>query len=190
MIKRLGIGFVLTLFSGLALAGIWNTTYSIVGGAAYCASYIGTRCSVTVPAGPANVTGNETVPADTNLSGGSAQPQTVLLSMASLNALPIDVVAVTTASPSGISATNISGGVLYNATGTITAANITLPLAPADKQRYIIAANYTITTLSVAAGAGSTLSVTTPTVLTASTTVPQGYEYMYDLASLKWFRLR
>ena len=33
-------------------------------------------------------------------------------------------------------------------------------------------------------------AVSTPTVLTASTTVPQGYEFLYKSSSLKWYRIR
>lgn len=179
-------------------AGLWPTL-PIVGGATYCAgtsssatgTIIGlvTGCPNQVPAGPTIVTGNEQIPADTRLSGGAA-PQTVLVPMASLNALPLTFVTVTSSSPATVTAANTSGGVCYNATGTITSANITLPLAPIDGQQYQVCANYTITTLTVAAAAGSTLSVTTPTVLTASTTVSQGYTFIYNLASTKWFRLR
>lgn len=193
---------------GLALAGSIITSayaagmfpdYPVVGGATYCAGStqsatgtltgVQTGCPNQVPAGPTIVTGNEQIPADTRLGSGIA-PQTVLVPMASLNALPISFVSVSSASPSGISAANNSGGVCYNSTVTITAANITLPVAPIDGQQYVVCSNFTITTLSVAAGAGSTLSVTTPTVLTASTTAPQGYTFIYNLASLKWFKLR
>ena len=178
-------------------AGIWPD-FPIVGGATYCAgasqsatgSIIGlvTGCPNQVPAGPTIVTGNELIPADTHLAGGSA-PQTVLIPMAALGALPIQFVSVSSASPAGISAANNSGGVCYNSTVTITAANITLPVSPIDGQQYSICSNFTVTALSVAAGAGSTLSVSTPTVLTASTTVNQGYTFIYNLASTKWFRL-
>ena len=179
-------------------AGLWPDM-PIVGGATYCAgssqsatgTIIGaiTGCPNQVPAGPTIVTGNEQIPADTRLAGGSA-PQTVLIPMASLNALPITFVSVSSANPAGISAANNSGGVCYNSTVTITAANITLPLAPVDGQQYSVCSNTTITALSVAAATGATLSVTTPTVLTASTTVPQGYTFIYNAASTKWFKLR
>ena len=47
-----------------------------------------------------------------------------------------------------------------------------------------------IASLTVTANTGSTLSVTTPTVLTASTTVPQGYQFMYVASTTKWYRIR
>src|ERR1017187_6842209 len=141
-------------------AGLWPDM-PIIGGATYCAgntqsatgTIIGavTGCPNQVPAGPTIVTGSEQIPADTRISGGAA-PQTVLIPMASLNALPITFVTVTSAggNPANISATNTSGGTCYNSNIAITAANITLPLAPIDGQQYVICSNYTITALSVA----------------------------------------
>src|SRR5262245_32904679 len=66
--------------------------FPIVGGAAYCGGYstgvAGQVCTVNVPAGPTALTGNELIPADTQLSQGQA-PQTVLLTPRSLNGAPI-----------------------------------------------------------------------------------------------------
>ncbi len=191
MFKKIALGlFALVTIGTVAFAegGFWSN-WPIEGFASYSCGSVNAVSNCTVPAGPTAVTGNERVPANTNLSGGQS-PQNILLSMAALNALPMQVVAVTSSSPAGISASNISGGVLYNSTVTITQAQVTLPVNPIDQQKYVIASNFTITTLIVTAGAGSTLSVSTPTVLTASTTVPQGYKFMYDLASLKWFRIQ
>src|ERR1017187_7992194 len=91
-------------------AGLWPDM-PVIGGATYCAgtsssatgSIIGlvTGCPNQVPAGPTIMTGNEQIPADTRLAGGGA-PQTVLVPMASLNALPISFVTVTSSSPAGI----------------------------------------------------------------------------------------
>ncbi len=82
-------------------AGNWSTL-PIVGAPAFCGSIIGsgpsqsgvtgqgagavgvgagTICGQTIPAGPPELTGEETVPADTNLAG-SAPPQTVAIPMA------------------------------------------------------------------------------------------------------------
>jgi len=198
-LKVVGLAVAGLTISSIAYAAGMFPDYPVVGGATYCAgssqSAVGTiigsitGCPNQVPAGPTVVTGNEQIPADTRLSSG-ANPQTVLIPMASLNALPIQFVTVLHASPAGISAANNSGGVCYNATETITAANITLPLAPIDGQQYKVCANFTITALAVYAATGATLSVTTPTVLTASTTAPQGYTFIYNAASTKWFKLQ
>lgn len=180
----------------LYAAGMFNT-YPIVGGAATCANFatnpttgaVLTTCNgPAIPAGPTIVTGNELVPADTGLTQG-LNPATVRVPMASLNALPITVTTVSATAPTTVAANN-SGGVCYVSTTTITSATITLPVAPIDGQQYAVCSSNTITTLSVAAGSGSTLAATTPTVLTASTTAPQGYRWLYQLSSKKWVRLQ
>src|ERR1039458_6101694 len=95
-------------------AGLWPDM-PVVGGATYCAgtsssatgTIIGlvTGCPNQVPAGPTIVTGNEQIPADTRLAGGAA-PQTVLIPMASLNALPIQVVSASSVNPPWVGASN------------------------------------------------------------------------------------
>lgn len=184
--------FALIAFGGIALgqSGFWSN-WPIVGGASYSCGSVNGVSNCTVAAGPTTITGNENIPGNTNLSGGRT-PQNVLFSMASLNANPISVVTVTGTNPANISASNLSGGVIYNASGTITSASITLPLSPADKQQYAVNANRNITTLFVGAPAGTTMAANTaPTVLTASTVGgSQGYRFMYDVASTSWFRLQ
>lgn len=79
--------------SSFAIAnGMWPTL-PIVGQPSFCAAFIGqgpqtggatgnaptlTTCAQTVPAGPTGLTGNENIPADTELAGG-ANPQTVTI---------------------------------------------------------------------------------------------------------------
>lgn len=83
---KLVAGLAAVAISGvLAHAAGMFQGYPIVGGPSYCdgastAGVPGTAavCNVTVPAGPPAVTGNELIPADTNLSQGQA-PQTVLI---------------------------------------------------------------------------------------------------------------
>ena len=194
MFKKIGLTLIAFLAAGsiAAFAGMWPN-FPIIGGASYCSSTVNGVCVNTVPAGPA-LTGNETIPADTNASGGQS-PQTALLSLADVHALPL-AVQVVTQSPSvagatDISASNISGGILYTSTATITQASITLPALPVDKQTYSIASNRTITLLVVNAGGTNSMGGNTkPTVLTASLTAPQGYEFMFNLADTSWYRLR
>lgn len=188
MFKRLGLSLVLIAYATVASAQEWPNI-PIIGGASYCSSMVNGHCSNTVAAGPAK-TGLETVPADTNASQGQS-PQTAKLSLASLNALPITVVPVTTP-PAAVSASNLSGGVLYTSTTTITAATVGLPIAPFDQQQYTISSNRTITTLTVVAGSSATLigSNSNPTVLTASTTAPQGYKFIYNAPDTSWYRLQ
>lgn len=192
--KRLLLGAVaLIAASTLALAGGMFQGYPIVGGAAYCvgsstAGVPGTTptCNTTAPAGPSVVTGNELIPADTQLPSGQA-PQTVLLSMASINALPyvlLDGVSQTYTVP------NTVGKVILTHSTTITSAAITAPAAPVDGQTVEIGADHTVTTFSFVANTGQTLAATTPTVLTASTTGTQGYKFIYVASTKKWYRLQ
>ncbi len=204
MIKR-------KIAAGLALAGLVVTTayavglfpdYPIVGGASYCAgtsssatgSIIGaiTGCPNTVPAGPSIVTGNEIVPADTRLAS-SANPQTVLLTMASLNALPILVSMGNTAAANNLSATNLQGGIVLTTflAGGMSILNVSLPPTPIDGQQFVISADHTVAAVTVAATSPATQSVTNkPTVLTVSTTGAFGYKYVWNAASSTWNRLQ
>lgn len=88
-------GVAVAVASTLAIAaGNWSTL-PIVGSASFCGSTVtgtgslggitgqgqgstGSICGQTIPAGPPAITGNELVPADTNLTGG-APPQTVTI---------------------------------------------------------------------------------------------------------------
>lgn len=182
---------------GLKAAGFFPD-FPIVGGSAYCTSFVmnpltgaaTTTCNgPTVPAGPTAITGAELVPADTGLSGGR-QPQTVNLSMRALNAAPISYNLCAAAACGSFTVGNNSGGVLLDYSTTIDSATVVTPASPMDGQRFKISANFTITSLTVTANTGQTLSVTTPTVLTASTTVPQGYEFMYVASTAKWYKLQ
>ena len=178
-------------------AGMWPDL-PVVGGATYCAgssqsatgSIIGsvTGCPNQVPAGPTIVTGNEQIPADTRLSSGAA-PQTVLIPMASLNALPIQFVTVTSTNPA-ISAANTSGGLFVHSTAVVTTTAVTLPQAPIDGQQYAIAADAKLSLLTVSAGAltlGNSGLVTAISPTVGLGTV--GIRYIYNAALSTWFRL-
>lgn len=193
MIKR---RIALALIGLIILAGVAKAqqgafpNYPIVGGAAYCSSSVNSVCVNTVPAGPTVLTGNEQIPANTELPNGRT-PQNVLITPAALGALPVTIVTVTTSVPTPISAADTSGGVIYTlSAGSITSANITLPANPIDQQRYIVNANRNITTLSVSAGSGEVMATNTaPTVLSVSTTgSPQGYVFRFNLGDSTWYR--
>lgn len=171
-------------------SGFWPN-WPVISGSSYCVTTVNGTCTATVPAGPSVLSGNETVPANYGSQSNSTTPNNVLVNMASLNALPISFVVVTTP-PTGISAANISGGVVYTSATTITSANISLPASPIDGQQYRVSANQTITTLSVAAGSSTTSMGTNvaPTTLVPSTTTVQGYTFRYNLADTKWYRVQ
>lgn len=81
--KRLALGLAaLVAAGGIAFGAGQFPGYPIVGGASYCGGFstgtAGQVCTVTVPAGPVAITGNELIPADTQLANG-AQPQTVTI---------------------------------------------------------------------------------------------------------------
>jgi hypothetical protein len=185
--KRLGIAaFLIAALSSAVMAAGAFFGYPIVGGAAYCATTVNATCTSTIPAGPTSLTGTENIPADTLLSGGRS-PQTVSIPSALLMNNGLAVV-------SGVATTytvaaGISNVVLSHST-TIDSSTVTAPAAPIDGQRVRIGADHTVTTFAFAANTGQTLAVTTPTVLTASTTVPAGYEFVYQASSAKWFRLQ
>ncbi len=178
-----------------AIAGFWNNSWPIVGGASYCAGSStsgvpGTTpvCNTTVPAGPTVLTGSELIPADTALASGR-QPQSVLISMAALGTLPYQYVVPTSGSTTTVAAT--TGKLVLDPAGTLTSATITLPAATAlvDGQQLEVSSSQTITALTVTAGSGTTIS-NAPTALTISTTGAYGYKFIYVTASLKWFRLQ
>lgn len=186
--------FAAIALGGLALAqgqGILGN-FPVVGGSSYCVSTVNGVCQQTIPAGPTSLTGNETFVANTNLSQGRS-PQTVLVKPAALGANPVTFVTVSGAVPSGISASNIDGGVVYTSAATITSANVTLPASAMNGQLYYISSNRTITTLSVTAASGDSLATNTaPTTLTASTSTPNGYTFICEKSSSAciWHRLQ
>ncbi len=190
--KKLLLGITLALAASVAAFAQQGAfpNYPIVGGAAYCSSTTNGSCTNTVPAGPSILTGNEQLPANTELPGGQS-PQNVLITPKSLNALPITTFTATNAAVAAISASNISGGVLIISSGTLSIANISLPLAPINGQQYLITSNATLTALKVSVYPTSTATIAdAPTVLTPSTTGSYGYKFMYHSADTKWYRLQ
>lgn len=208
----LAVGLVAASTVAVVAAGNYST-YPIVGGASFCVSTVGVNgqqgntgqgggaagtagayCAQTVPAGPSIVTGNELVPADTAQAGG-APPQTVVLPMASLNALPLTYSTIALTAQT-ITPAATSGGVFVHSTavgGTITALTINLPAAPIDGQQFAISADNTISTLTVQTNNlpnASTTIKNNPTVLTVSTTASFGYRFWYNAANNVWSRLQ
>lgn len=185
--------FAVIAFGGFAIAqsGFFGPNLPIVGGASYSCGQVNGVSNCTVPAGPTVLTGNESIPANTNLSQGRS-PQQVLVTPAALGANPLTFVTVTTP-PAGISASNIQGGVVYTSAATITSANITLPASAIHNQQFRIASNRTITTLTVNAASGDSIATnSSPTALTASTTSPSNYNFVCDKTSgvCVWKRLQ
>lgn len=222
MLKRfkgaaIAVSALVITSSVLYAAGNYSA-YPIVGGASFCLSTVGVNgqqgntgqgggaagtagsyCAQTVPAGPSIVTGTELIPADTGLAGG-APPQTVVLSLASLNALPLTVSTVTAASvtlPAASTSTpQTSGGYMLHlgsGVGTaMTAVTINFPAAPIDGQQFAISGDASVTTLTLTAlnlPANVKISLA-PTALTATNAVLFGYRFMYTAALNQWSRLQ
>lgn len=220
MLKRyrsaaIAVSALLITSGVLFAAGNWSTL-PIVGGAAYCNSTVsgtgslsgvtgtgqgttGSICGSTTPAGPSAVTGTEVFLADlyrpdqAQASLG-AQPQSALITLASLNALPIAYTTITT-NPQTVAPSATSGGVMLhnNGGGTVmTAVTVDLPSAPIDGQQFAVSADAVVTTLTMTAlnlPAGVTIT-NNPTVVTPSTTVAYGYRFRYSASANVWNRLQ
>lgn len=212
MIKRLkgvAVGLAALAISSAVVYAAGNySTYPIVGGASFCVSTVGVNgqagitgqgggaagtngayCAQTVPAGPSILTGSELIPADTGLAGG-ASPQSVVVPMASLNALPLTISTVANPTPlATLNATNTTGGYIVHGSNTLTAVTVNLPPAPIDGQQFALSSDQTITTLIVTPTTSGQTVTKTPTVLTPSTTGTYGYRFLYNAAATNWYRL-
>lgn len=182
----------------VALLGVSTVAYAagmfgnlpIVGGAAYCALYAGdgVTCSGSVPAGPTALTGNELIPADTGVSGGSS-PQTVLIDVSTLGAGPTQYSVPLT----GASITVAAGTrqVIVEPAGTIAALTLVMPAATGltEGQRFGFCSSQIITTLTITDGSGATMS-TKPTAMTVplATGAASCVEWVYVKSITKWMR--
>jgi len=192
-----------------ALAAGLYSTFPIVGGAAFCASTVsgtagtggatgqgqsttGSFCAQTVPAGPSVVTGNELIPADEPSTIGG-QPQTVVLTLASLNALPIAWVNALTASANTVVVSPLVGGVILSAASAIATTTVTMPASPIDGQQFSFGANQSIASLTITTAAGSGQGLANnaaTTAMTGSATAAYGYTWIWHAANSQWWRLR
>jgi hypothetical protein len=195
MLKKLLLTSVALVFAaGAALAISGNQIgLQIIGGASYCGSNanstMAVTCNLTVPAGPAVVTGNETVIANTNLPSGQ-NPQTALLTMAGLNALPYQYVANAAQATTTTVAATTGTLILDNSVG-LTVYGIQFPPATSliDGQQLAITASNTISGITNAACAGTTIG-NGGTTITVSATAPFGFKYVYNAPLTKWFRVQ
>jgi hypothetical protein len=177
--------------AGIALAISGNQIgFPVVNGPSYCGSTGNNGvCNLTVPAGPAP-TGNETILANTNLANG-ANPQTVLLNMATMGALPYQYVA---APPPAGSTTLVStvGTLVLDPTTTIATYTVTFPAASTltDGQYLRITSSKTITAVTLTAGTGSAISNAPPAINATNSIALVGYEFVYVAPVTTWFRVQ
>lgn len=189
------LGLLALIATPVLAAGLWPNL-PIVGGAAFCsttntAGVPGTAavCNPSTPAGPSVVTGLETIPADTHAASG-APPQTVNLTLASLNALPVTVQAGSIAGAQQLTPTATSGGYILTGSAPLSATTIFLPSSPIDGQQFRISSTQTIASLTVTTANGSGQSVSNaPTALTVSTTASYGYQFKWNAAAKTWYRI-
>lgn len=193
MFKRISLTvFAFLAIGGLAAAGIWNTTFPRVGGAAYCASYNNGVCSQTIPAGPTTLTGNETIPADTNLGSGQ-QPQTVLIPIGKFGAGKTTFNTPVTTDSITIDAQTRQ--LVVTPAGTIAAMTLVFPaattLTEANGQRFGFCTTQIITTLTTTAGAGTTVSnAPTAMLVPVATGGASCVEWIYRLSNTTWYRVQ
>lgn len=177
--------------SGLAVAGGMFNNLPIVGGAAYCALYAGdgTTCVGNVPAGPSALTGNEKIPADTQLSNGQS-PQTVYVDVSSLGAGPTQYSAPLT----GASITVAPGTrqVIVEPAGTIAALTLVMPAASGltEGQRFGFCSTQVITALTITDGAGATVQNKATAASVPSATAAGCYQWVYVASQAKWYRVQ
>jgi hypothetical protein len=209
------VGAVALILSSTILwaAGNWSTL-PIIEGNSYCASTVsgtgnlsgatgqgqgtlGSICAQTVPAGPTAVTGNEVIPADLYrpdvsppAAGLGGQPQTALVTMANLNALPLTVSTVPTSTLTTLTAVNQTGGYIAHSTATVSAVTVNLPPSPVDGQQFAFSADQIITTLLITSPTAGVTVTKQPTTITPSTTASYGYRWMYNAAATNWYRLQ
>lgn len=169
-----------------ALAQFWPN-FPILGGASYCQSTVNSVCVSTIPAGPA-MTGLETIPADTNAANG-ANPQTVKIGVASLGAGVLTYNVPLTGAT--ITLTSVTRQLIVEPAGTIAALTIVTPAATTlvDGQRLGVCGTQIVTTLTMTAGTGTTLSnAPTAMLVPVATGAASCFEFIYRQANTTWYR--
>lgn len=165
MIKKIVYSTIaLTLMAGAIALGQAFPFYPIVGGASYSCGSVNSVSNCTVPAGPSATTGNETIPADTNLASG-AQPQTVKFPITVLGGGK--TVVSTNATGETVTVDAQTRQVILTPAGTLNALTVNLPAATGvyTGQRIGICGTQIVTILTMGAGTGNTFSTTAPTAM-------------------------
>jgi hypothetical protein len=167
----------------------------IVGGGSYCVNFatnpttgaVLTTCNgPAVPAGPTRVTGAELVPADTQLTQGQ-NPATAFLPVPSLASGAYQYAVQTSSSTLQIS--NNVTNVVLNPAGAIATVTITMPTAPYDGQIVRISSSQTVTSLTVSAAAGQSIT-NAPSAITVSATGSYGVAFLYRGTNTTWYRIQ
>lgn len=170
-------------------AGSFTQNLPIIGGASYCGSTENTTCVLTIPAGPA-LTGNETIPVDTNVTAG-AGPSSVAIDVTSLGAGPYQYAAPLTGA--SLTLTSAQRRLIVEPAGTIAALTVVFPAATGlvDNQLMGICTTQIVTTLTLTAGSGTTI-LNGPTALLVPVATGAGscVEWVYRQSNTSWYRVQ
>ncbi len=192
MFKKLSFAIAaLVACVGIAYATGNFAGWPIVSNASYCAGSENSGvCVNTVAAGPAALTGNETIPADTNQAQG-INPATVLIQPRSLGAGPYQYNAPLTGA--SLTLTAQQRRLILEPAGTIATLTVTFPAAAGlvDNQTMGLCSTQVVTALTVTAGSGTTiLGSPTATVVPATTGAASCFEWVYRVANTTWYRVQ
>ncbi len=186
MLKRIALSAVAIIAcASLAAFGQMWMPFPILGGSSFCASTVNNSCTLTIPAGPTDWTGKETIPTDTNNTPPPSQQyaggvQTVKAPAVAFGAGALVVVA------SPVTATIPGGTPYYVLSGAQGSAfTITMPATPVGGhvQRILCDAS-TVGALTVAANTGQTLKNNPNTGCVAGV----GYSWVYNQTATTWYR--
>lgn len=170
-------------------AGSFTQNLPIIGSPSYCGSTENTTCVLTIPAGPA-LTGNETIPVDTNLAAG-AGPASVAVDVTSLGAGPYQYNAPLTGA--SLTLTAQQRRLIIEPAGTIAALTVVFPAAAGlvDTQLMGICTTQVVTALTTTAGSGTTI-LNAPTALLVPVATGAGscVEWVYRQTNTSWYRVQ
>ncbi len=173
------LAILATVGVAAALAQTFAPNMPIIGGNSYCVN--------TVPAGPPQ-TGLETIPADTNAAQG-INPQSGKFSVMTLGG-GINTYIDGTAN---VTSTYLTRRIMNISSGTVTALTVTMPVSTnlIEGQLFGICTNNIITTLTVTAGSGTTVSLA-PTALLVPviTGAASCVEWVYRVSNTTWYRVQ
>lgn len=156
-----------------------------------CLSYGNNNvCNQYRPAGPTAITGNETVPADTNLSGGQ-NPQTVRIDITSLGAGPYQYAAPSTGA--SLTLTAAQRRLIIEPSTTLANLAVIFPASTdlKDNQLMGVCTTQIVTALTVTAGSGTTV-LNKPTALLVPVTTGGAscVEWVYRVSNTSWYRVQ
>ena len=186
--------FLLGSIAALGVVGVSAVAqqwlpFPIVGGSSFCSSTVNNTCVNTVPAGPA-LSGNESIPADTNAANGQS-PQTVKIPVTALGVGTLDYSAPT--SGTLITANSTTRQIIVKPAGTLAALSLILPAASVltNGQRIGFCTTQIITAMTVYAGTGTTVSnAPTAMLVPVATGAASCVEWIYRQADTTWYRVQ